>query len=314
VDEHCAELDPAVLREVAPTLGDMMARVGRDLLRQRWRSTPDPARPVGGVPHLVAGNGSPELQLSRIVEFEIIPRLMLLHGDVAAPQPPSRHDFAITAAHVETLAHVAVVGDPERTAQFVQALIAAGAPLEQVFLQLLSPAARLMGEFWVDDVYSFSEVTIGLWRLQQVLHEHSSGFRLGGSSMQGRRALLAAEPGSQHTFGVAMLSEFFARDGWFVQYEPKSDWSDLQDALSSDWYDMFGMSVGVDTGLPEVASAILELRRASRNPKLFVMVGGPAMSRVPDLSVRCGADAMASDATTAVSTANQWLGSLRQHS
>ncbi|MGY0195781.1 cobalamin B12-binding domain-containing protein [Leptothrix sp. BB-4] len=290
----------------------MMARVGRDLLRQRWRTAPDPARPVGGVPHLVAGNGSPELQLSRIVEFEIIPRLMLLHGDVAAPRAPSRADFAITAAHVETLAHVAVVGDPDRTAQFVQALIAAGASLEQIFLQLLSPAARLMGEFWADDVYSFSEVTIGLWRLQQVLHEHSSGFRLGGHPTPGRRALLAAEPGSQHTFGVAMLSEFFARDGWFVQYEPKSDWSDLGVALASDWYDMFGLSVGVDTSVPAVASAILELRRASRNPNLFVMVGGPAMARIPDLSERCGADAMASDATSAVSTANQWLGSLRQ--
>ncbi|WP_130480683.1 cobalamin B12-binding domain-containing protein [Sphaerotilus mobilis] len=312
VNEHCAELDPAILREVAPTLGDMMARVGRDLLRQRWRTTPDPARPIGGVPHLVAGNGSPELQLSRIVEFEIIPRLMLLHGDVAAPRAPSRQDFSITAAHVETLAHVAVVGDPERTAQFVQALIAAGAPLEQVFLQLLSPAAKLMGEFWIDDVYSFSEVTIGLWRLQQVLHEHSSGFRLGAASMQGRRALLAAEPGSQHTFGVAMLSEFFARDGWFVQYEPKSDWADLQDAVSSDWYDMFGMSVGVDMSVPTLASAILELRRASRNPKLFVMVGGPAMALIPDLSERCGADAMATDATSAVATANQWLGSMRQ--
>ena len=289
-----------------------MARVGRDLLRQRWRSSTDPARPVGGVPHLVAGSGAPELQLTRIVEFEIIPRLMLLHGDVAAPPAPSRQDFAITAAHVETLAHVAVVGDPDRTAQFVQALIAAGAPLEQVFLQLLSPAAKLMGQFWTDDVYSFSEVTIGLWRLQQVLHEHSSGFRLGAPAPQARRALLAPEPGSQHTFGVAMLSEFFARDGWFVQYEPKSGWDDLKAALAADWYDMFGLSVGVDMTVPEVASAILELRRSSRNPNLFVMVGGPAMTLVPDLAERCGADAMASDATSAVATANHWLGSMRQ--
>jgi methanogenic corrinoid protein MtbC1 len=312
VEEHCAELDPAVLRDVAPTLGDMMARVGRDLLRQRWRTPVDPARPVGGVPHLVAGNTAPELQLSRIVELEIIPRLMLLHGDVAAPRPQSRQDFAITPAHVETLAHVAVVGDPERTAQFVQALIAAGAPLEQVFLQLLSPAAKLMGEFWAEDVYNFSEVTIGLWRLQQVLHEHSRGFRLSGTAGQGRRALLAAEPGSQHTFGVAMLSEFFARDGWLVQYEPKAAWQDLREVASADWYDLFGLSVGMDTSVVSLASAILELRRASRNPKLFVMVGGPAIALVPDLAERVGADAMATDASSAVATANRWLGSMRQ--
>jgi methanogenic corrinoid protein MtbC1 len=61
-----------------------------------------------------------------------------------------------------------------------------------------------------------------------------------------------------------------------------------------------------------LASAILDLRRVSRNPKLFVMVGGPAMALVPDLAERCGADAMAGDATSAVATANQWLGSMRQ--
>ncbi|PTT75672.1 cobalamin-binding protein, partial [Pelomonas sp. HMWF004] len=147
----------------------------------------------------------------------------------------------------------------------------------------------------------------GLWRLQQVLHEHSQRFRPGDAEVRGHRALLAAEPGAQHTFGVSMLSEFFVRDGWDVQCEPQSQWSDLQDALAEEDYDMFGLSIGVDASLPSVSSAILKLRRSSRNRRLFVMVGGPTALTMPDLAERCGADAMASDATNAVELANRWL-------
>jgi methanogenic corrinoid protein MtbC1 len=289
-----------------------MARAGQDIKRGHAAANPSAQRMLSGVPHLVSDNATPELQLSRIVELEIIPRLMLLHGGIPSGTPPPQQFFTITAAHVETLTHLAVDGAQDRAAQFVSAMVSAGAPPEDIFLQLLSPAAKLMGVLWTDDVYSFSQVTVGLWRLQQVLHEHSQRFRAFGPEGRGHRALLAAEPGAQHTFGVSMLSEFFVRDGWDVHCEPESQWSELQDALAQDSYDMFGLSIGVDASLASVSSAILRLRKASRNRRLFVMVGGPTALTVPDLAERCGADAMASEATAAVELANRWLGPARR--
>ncbi|MDZ7813534.1 MAG: cobalamin B12-binding domain-containing protein [Ideonella sp.] len=311
LEAGCDADNAEVLRQVPQSIGEMMARVGRDLQRERTSLVVAAERLRATGPHLVSDNATPELQLSRIVELEIIPRLMLLHGGAPLSKPPPQQFMAITAAHVETLTQLAVDADPARAGQFVTALLLAGAEPEAIFLHLLAPSAKLMGVLWTDDVYTFSQVTIGLWRLQQVLHEQSQRFNANYSDPECPKALLAAVPGSQHTFGVSMLCEFFARGGWHVRCEPQSNWDDMLETLASDRYDMLGLSVSVDTSLPSITSAIIKMRQASCNSQLFVMVGGPSARDMPDLAERCGADAMAMDATGALDLANRRLGPAR---
>ncbi|MCE4554416.1 cobalamin B12-binding domain-containing protein [Roseateles cellulosilyticus] len=251
---------------------------------------------------------SQQLQLSRIVELEIIPRLMLLHRSqplsLREPGPP----LVLTEAHVHALSELAVHDDAERAIRYVRSLIEAGATQEQVFLDLLAPCARHLGELWEEDVYNFSQVTIGLWRLQRVLHEESiRPDRVVPFDANSRRILLAAVPGAQHTFGVTMAAEFFSRAGWDVDCEPKSSWHDIGERLARQWFDVFGLSISASEGLPQIASAILDMRKAAANPRLYVMVGGPMAAQVPDLARLCGADAMASEARVAVSLAQDSL-------
>lgn len=262
-------------------------------------------------PRLVADNPGPELQLSRVVELEIIPRLMLLHGGIAVTAPPPPRAFAISAAHVETLTRLVVDPDPQRATDFVVALASAGAPRQEVLLHLLVPSARLLGKLWLDDVYDFSQVTIGLWRLQRVLHDEALRLRVPGTP-RGGRALLAVVPGAQHTFGVSVLGEFFERDGWVVDFDPQARWSDLEQQLAEHSYDMVGVSISMDETVPLVASAILGLRKASRSRSLYVMVGGPAALNQPDLALRCGADAMAMEAPEALALANRRLAAVHR--
>ncbi len=251
-----------------------------------------------------------QAQLTRLVELEIIPRLMLMHRVQPLRPRPSAVLVQITETQVHELAELAVHGTPDAVEARVHALIAGGISHEQIFLDLLAPCARRMGELWEEDVYSFSQVTIGLWRLQRVLHELSAPV---GTCARGdadsQRVLMAAVPGSQHTFGVAMVAEFFSRAGWDVACEPRVSWQDLRARLSREWFDVFGLSISATDSLPLVASAILDIRRAAANPQLFVMVGGPLAASMPDLARRCGADAMASDAPSAVAAA---CGSLRR--
>ena len=125
----------------------------------------------------------------------------------------------MTADHVHTLAHLAAEGDSESASRYVRALLDAGALHEDVFLDLLAPCARWLGEMWEDDSYDFSQVTIGLWRLQRVLHEHGSRFnQVARPDADSHRALMGAVPGAQHTFGVVMAAEFFSRAGWDVEH------------------------------------------------------------------------------------------------
>lgn len=261
-----------------------------------------------GAPRLVSVNTSQDVQLARVIELEIIPRLMLMHSAhaVAAPPPPKR--VRMTEQHVETLVKLSVGADGASASSYVRGLIDAGADLEDVFLDLLAPCARRLGTLWEDDAYDFTQVTIGLWRLQELLYEQSS--RLVEPvlpQVDGQRALLAAVPGTQHTFGVTMVAELFSRAGWDVHCENRCRWADLESQLSREWFDLFGLSVSSTESIPLVASAILKLRQASSNPKLLVMVGGPMAAIHVDLAQQCGADAMAAETAIGVELATRWV-------
>ena len=257
-----------------------------------------------------AGVSSQQAQLSRLVELEIIPRLMLMHRVQPLRQQPALPLIAFTADDVQALAELAVHGSPDAVQARVEAFIGDGATHEQIFLDLLAPCARHMGDLWEDDVYSFSQVTIGLWRLQRVLHELAApAAPLARAESHSQRVCMAAVPGSQHTFGVTMAAEFFSRAGWDVVCEPRASWQDLRARVSREWFDVFGLSISASDNLSQIASAILDIRRAAANPQLFVMVGGPMAAEMPDLARRCGADMMASDAPSAVTAA---FGSLQR--
>lgn len=308
--EELAGAHEELNRPDPPILVDLLARKSVELLsRARQLSFDDDQRPRLGSPHLVSSNTSQDMQLSRIVELEIIPRLMLMHSAQPLSDHPPPLCMVLGDEQVRKLAHLAAEGDADSAGGYVRALLDAGASLEQVFLDLLAPCARWLGQLWDQDRYDFSQVTIALWRLQRVLHEQGSRFNLmtrpDGDS---HRALLAAVPGAQHTFGVVMAAEFFSRAGWDVECEPKASWSDLHARLTGSWFDMFGLSIATGDSIAHVASAILDMREASANRQVFVMVGGPMAAEMPDLAALCGADAMASEACSAVRTANSGVG------
>lgn len=292
------------------TLAEMLASKSAELVgNARQPGFEDERLRPSRSPRLVASNMGQDMELSRIVELEIIPRLMLMHSAQPLVDRPHLQVLALTAEHVHTLARLSAEGDADSAASYVRALLDAGASQEQVFLDLLAPCARWLGEMWDEDRYDFSQVTIALWRLQRVLHEQGSRFNpVARPDADSHRALLAAVPGAQHTFGVVMAAEFFSRAGWDVECEPKATWSDLQARLHDGWFDMFGLSIATGDSVAHIASAILDMREASANPHVFVMVGGPMAAAMPELAVLCGADAMACEACKAVEAANCGVG------
>ena len=243
--------------------------------------------------------------LLRTIEAEIIPRLMLAHQTAPFPiplddaQPP-------TLGHDDVVAFAALVLAQQASAAITQieSLRAQGVALEVLYLDLLAPAARHLGELWEADLCDFTQVTLGLWRLQQVMHELSPAFQNEATyTVQRRRVLLAPAPGSQHTLGLFMVAEFFRRAGWEVSAEPASSAADLVAAVGADWFDVIGLSMGSELHVESVAAAIVALRSASRNPAVGVMVGGAVFVAEPGLVAVVGADATAADAPQAVAQA-----------
>jgi MerR family transcriptional regulator, light-induced transcriptional regulator len=190
---------------------------------------------------------------------------------------------------------------PANAAAYVDALRARGTTVDTLLLDLLAPTARRLGDLWVEDLCDFTEVTIGLWRLEQLLRRlGSTDEAMVEAPQTGRRALLLPAPGEQHTFGLAVVADFLRRSGWEVSSSTRSGRHDLTATVRRASFDMVGFSLSCENRLDLLAKSITVVRRASRNPSVGIMVGGHVFNEHPELVARVGAEATAANGHAAV--------------
>lgn len=250
-----------------------------------------------------------QASLMEILESQIIPGLLksTAHALPFLSTDGTRRSMP-TPQEITNFAEICIGSDPDLPDRFVQGLIAEGLGADILFLHLLTPAARHLGYLWDEDLCDFTKVTVGLIRMQQITLRLGRDFQeQRKSAMAGRRAMFAPVPGSQHTLGVLMVSEFFRREGWQVWMELGSSEQRLLTAARNDWFDVIGLSVGTGAQVEYLADIIAELRRASSNQEVKVLIGGPALATTPSLCKAVGADGAASDAVTAVDLAKSML-------
>lgn len=251
---------------------------------------------------------TPIARLVRTIEGEIIPRLMLAHCSDKPATRDLRGDAPTDVGGLDEFCRRLMEPQGRAAAQYIEGLRARGVELERILLDLMAPAARRLGDWWAEDLCDFTQCTIGVLHLQQILHGIGSSFETEVDSRgHGPRALLVPLPGEQHSFGMAVVVQFFRRAGWEVCDERPGSTIDLVDLVSECWFDVIGLSLGCVQRLDDLARAIHILRQTSVNRSVGIMVGGPCFLERPDLVTRVGADATASDGRDAVSQARRML-------
>jgi methanogenic corrinoid protein MtbC1 len=250
------------------------------------------------------------------------PEAELVNAHILAMHSPAKAD-TLNSLHecdhpgpleIAEFAHVAVTEGPRPAMLSIEAWVAGGLSLEAVYLDLLAPAARHLGKLWEDDRCDFTDVTIGLGALHQILRELSPQFRSevnsdSGNALpsvnSGRRMLLVPASGEQHSLGLMMIADFFARAGWDVTGGETPSGADLFRLVRDQWFDVVGMAVGCDRRLELLAADIRTLRSTSSNPDIRVMLGGPILAAHPEYVGVVGADGMAADARQALEVAER---------
>lgn len=283
------------------------------------------AMPAGHAPSAPGGQARDALRqpagdrhhatlLARTLETEVIPRLVLSRRPAdAASHRGTRAQARPTREDVEALAALAAKGDLAGAAALVATLRERHVPTELIYLELFAPTARLLGEWWETDLSDFASVTIGLCCLQQLLLDSSRAGRARASGHPAdRRVLLAPVPGEQHSFGMAMVGEFFRRRGWGVSSGTGASTSELVATVKRQSFSLAGFSLACESRLDALAGLIREVRRASRNPQIGILVGGRIFVSQPELAVLVGADITASDGQQAVLKAEALLALLLQ--
>ena len=238
--------------------------------------------------------------LSRAIEDEIIPRLMLAHptaGECLPLTPSARAQ--VSREDVQAFARLVLAPDENLVLACIEAMRTSGISVETIYTDLLAPVARYLGELWDDDLCDFTEVTVGLGRLQQVLRELSPAFNQTSTCPSGNRVLLLPGPGEQHTFGLVMVSEFFRRAGWDVGGGAWEAGADPVVMVQREWFDVVGFSLGNVAQLDELAACIKSVRAAALNKSMCVIVGGPLFLANPEYVAYVNADAASTDGSQA---------------
>lgn len=246
--------------------------------------------------------------INSIIEGEIIPRLLMAHalGGAEPNHKPRKSEAKISPASAHRFALLPLSLEVTSLLDEVEVYLDEGVSVEAVCLDLLAPAARRLGEMWEADECDFVDVTMGLWRLQEVMRELSTRFpeRSGTVHIDASRALFAPMPGDEHSFGAIMLDEIFARAGWSSAVITRPLRKELLDTLSREPFDVVGLTLSRDCPSSAVKNLIKAMRSVSCNPHLSILVGGQMINQNPAIVAEVGADGTGADARAALQVAN----------
>jgi methanogenic corrinoid protein MtbC1 len=218
----------------------------------------------------------------------------------------------LPAALISRTADLALKGDDAAIADGLQELLAMGHDFLALHGALVGPAARLLGDWWLEDRIGAVEVTIALSYLQRAVR------RVGSSQSDrmdeqnaARHILISPQPGEPHRLGAALLGDAFHRLGWQVTSEFPTSVEALKAFVMTNHFDALTLCLSdvfdrVDQILP-LAHAIRSARAASCNPALVILAGGRLFQTQPDLAEFIGANAVYVSAEQAIRAAQGHL-------
>lgn len=195
-----------------------------------------------------------------------------------------------------------VAGDGRGAWGVVEAALAAGAELDAIYLDVLSPAMASIGERWrageLDVAIEHRATGIAFRLLGRLGPRFARRGRTRGS------VLLGTPPGERHSLPVAMLGDLLRGEGWEV--------SDLGADMPIDSFvrTAVGMpdlaAVGVSVTMPDSLPAAAELLSAlaAAVPGAFLVVGGSAVSDM-EHAIALGAEGWAATARELIELFNR---------
>ncbi|MEL7451240.1 MAG: cobalamin-dependent protein [Pseudomonadota bacterium] len=249
-------------------------------------------------------------KLCETIEGDIIPRLLMVFDTNTGPveMPPGLETQPVltpSTGSVEDFVDLLMKHDVRIAAQYITTLREDGCRLQDIYLDLLAPAARRFGELWEEDLCSFTQVTVGVSRMHQILHMFSPCFCAHDSPDPNSdlTALIVPMPGEQHTFGHIMVVEFFRRAGWNVWSGAPRTEEEIVDVVSQQNFSVMGLSISADRHLQKLGPLLANIRSRSANKALKILVGGRVFAESHRSPADFGADGSAVDGSEAVQLA-----------
>lgn len=183
----------------------------------------------------------------------------------------------------------------------------AGDTLTLAMPELFSTIACLE-ESWKAHKISFGEAIRGLFTIREVIQNIESGRTIDASAMHFLGGgLVGLADGEAHDFGAQIAAEKLYVSGWRTEVIVKGGLQRLIERVRLEYFDFVGISIGCDESLSGLADRITELREASLNRAIYIIVGGAIFAYSKKGFDFLGADHIAGAADDAIDYLNTRL-------
>ena len=187
----------------------------------------------------------------------------------------SRLTWQIIEDHADGFVALITRDGPQKTEQYITELLNLGMGIDLIVLELIPRIARKLGNQWASDNLSFAEVTIATGRLQKLIYSLDHLYQETRTSPTTTHSILVtAAPGSHHTLGPLILSNYFTWAGWSVLSETVPSERFIETTVTSKSLTAIAVSIADYDQLDRLPKLIQTIRSKSLNPAIIVLTGG----------------------------------------
>lgn len=192
---------------------------------------------------------------------------------------------------LKALCYAFVSDDAKAGAAIISGLRADGVMPEDIYLKQLAAAARMLGDMWVNDEMTFSQVTVGTGRMFAIMRSMRHLFEP-TIPVQDKTAIFASVPGEDHTLGVHMAADMFRKDGWEISLKVGMDHDQLVTEIQQAPSGIVGLSISGEHSIEALSRLVVALHIAC--PHAILLVSGSNVDEVQPILSLMGLDGVAS--------------------
>ena len=202
---------------------------------------------------------------------------------VAAARPVSQEELLAFSTALAS-------DSPKSAAQIIAAEREAGRPAEDIYVNLLAPAARQLGDMWNSDHITFAQVTVGSGRIFGIMRSMRHMFETSAPAEE-PAVIFASVPGETHTLGVRMAADFFRTDGWNISLLIGLSHDDLLAEIAQISSRTVGLSFSGEHSLEALSQLIVALHICA--PHLSIVICGQEVEEFRAILELMGVDGIA---------------------
>jgi methanogenic corrinoid protein MtbC1 len=250
--------------------------------------------------HLAPGHAK---AAARMIQAGVA-RLPEMPDDVPTFIDAARPHGALARRYLEALLRA----DRGQAAREIHDALAAGVPLEAVYLDVFAASQREVGRLWQVNEISVAQEHFCTAATQLIMSQSWPAIPRGP-----RRGTLVAAcvEGDLHELGLRMVADFFEMAGWQTLYlGANTPHRGVAETVVASHAGVLAISASIGFHVGAVEELIAEVRATPGCERVRVLVGGHPFNVDSTLWRRVGADAHAADAKAAIAFAASLDGEL----